>query len=77
MANANAGGARYVIPRGWIRLGVYVDQVKQEVNDIWNKWPVTYHGTQQEAALPILTQRIFSTPGDQLLGGSILPIRPG
>lgn len=72
-----AGGAPYAIPRGWVRLVIHVDPVKQEVNDIWNQWQVTYHGTRQEAALSILVHRIFSIAGDQLLDGSILPIRPG
>ena len=72
-----AGGAPYVIPRGWVRLGVLVDPVVEQVQDIWNRWHVTYHGTSEEAAISILKQRQFSIPGDQLLGGNFLSIRPG
>ena len=74
---SNAGGAPYVIPRGWVRLGVLVDPVVEQVHDIWNHWQVTYHGTSKEAALSILKHRQFSVPGDQLLNGNFLSIRPG
>jgi hypothetical protein len=72
-----AGGASYVIPRGWIRLGVRIDPVIERLHAIWDHWPVTYHGTSKEAALSILKHRQFSIPGDQLLNGSFLGIRPG
>jgi hypothetical protein len=72
-----AGGGRYVIPRGWVRLGIQVDTVTAELNEIWNCWQVTYHGTSVEAAISIIKSRQFSIPGDQLLDGSFLAIRPG
>jgi hypothetical protein len=72
-----AGGGRYVMPRGWVRLGIQVDTVTAELNDIWNCWQVTYHGTSVEAAISIIKSRQFSIPGDQLLDGSFLAIRPG
>ena len=72
-----AGGAPYVIPRDWVRLGVLVDPVVEQVQDIWNSWHVTYHGTSKEAALSIFEQRQFSIPGDQLLGVNFLAMRPG
>ncbi|CAF1181631.1 unnamed protein product [Rotaria magnacalcarata] len=73
----HAGGWPYVIPRGWVRLGLKVDSVTAELNDIWNCWRVTYHGTSKEAAISIIKSRQFSIPGDQLLDGSFLAIRPG
>lgn len=74
---SEAGGAPYVIPRGWVRLGVLVDPVVEQIHDIWDCWQVTYHGTSIEAALSILKHRQFSIPGDQLLTGNFLSIRPG
>ncbi|CAF1549168.1 unnamed protein product, partial [Rotaria sordida] len=72
-----AGDGLYVIPRDWVRLGIQVDSVTAELNDIWNCWRVTYHGTSVDAAIAIIKSRQFSIPGDQLLDGSFLAIRPG
>lgn len=54
-----------------------MDSVQAEMNNIWNSWQVTYHGTSKEAAISIIKSRHFSIPGDQLLDGSFLAIRPG
>ncbi|CAF0760104.1 unnamed protein product [Adineta ricciae] len=72
-----AGNAKYVIPRGWARIGLYVDRVVEEQNNIWDDWIVTFHGTSRIAALSILKSRQFCLPGDKLLDGTILGIREG
>ncbi|CAF1157077.1 unnamed protein product [Adineta steineri] len=73
----DAGGQKYVIPRGWVRIGLYVDAAIVGVNDIWNKWIVTFHGTSLLAAKSILHNRQFCLPGDKLIDGTLLGIRPG
>ncbi|CAF0743756.1 unnamed protein product [Adineta steineri] len=71
------GGSKYVIPRGWVRFGLYVDQVQAEVEDIWNKWVVSYHGTSPEAAKSIIEHHQFLLPGDQCISGFVIKIRDG
>ncbi|CAF1223244.1 unnamed protein product [Rotaria sp. Silwood1] len=72
-----AGEGKYVIPRGWVRLGLHIDPVLMKTQDIWNKWIVTFHGTTKIAAQSILTHRQFCLPGDVLIDGTKLGIRPG
>jgi hypothetical protein len=72
-----AGDAEYVIPRGWMRLGLHVDKALAEQHDIWNDWIVTFHGTTEIAAQSILSHRQFCLPGDRLIDGTVLGIRPG
>ena len=73
----DAGSDKYVIPRGWVRLGLHTDPVLIKTQDIWNKWIVTFHGTSRVAILSILTHRTFCWPGDTLVDGTTLKIRPG
>ena len=73
----DAGEGKYVIPRGWVRLGLTIDPVVSKTQDIWNKWIVTFHGTTSIAAQSILTHRQFCHPGDTLIDGTKLGIRPG
>ncbi|UJR29289.1 hypothetical protein I4U23_010503 [Adineta vaga] len=72
-----AGGGKYVVPRGWIRFGLRVDPVFCETHDIWNKGIVTFHGTTKIAALSIVKHRHFCLPGDALIDGTVLGIREG
>ncbi|CAF1482509.1 unnamed protein product [Adineta ricciae] len=72
-----AGGAKYVIPREWVRFGLLVDPVLLSNRTIWDDWIVTFHGTTKEAAISIIQHRQFYLPGDKLLDGSILGIRDG
>ncbi|CAF2586175.1 unnamed protein product [Rotaria sp. Silwood2] len=67
--------AEYVVPRGWAGFGLGVDPFRDD--DLWNTWIVVYHGTSKLAAQSILTHRQFLLPGDHLLDGSELAIRPG
>ena len=67
--------ASYVIPRQWAGFGLGVDPFRKD--NIWDDWIVVYHGTTPIAAESILTHRQFLLPGDKLIDGTQLPIRPG
>ena len=56
--------APYVIPRGWVRFGLYVDEAKATVENIWSTWIISYHGTSVDAAKSIVFQRQFLLNGD-------------
>ncbi|CAF3466051.1 unnamed protein product [Rotaria socialis] len=71
------GGAKYVIPRGWVRFGLYIDDAQAEVERIWNKWVVSYHGTSPQSAKSIIEHHQFLLPGDQCMGGHVIRIREG
>ena len=70
-------GYLYVIPRQWCRFGLHVDQVRVRVNQIWDKWIITYHGTSAIAAQSIVAHQQFLVPGDRCIDGSMIAIRPG
>ncbi|CAF3859446.1 unnamed protein product, partial [Rotaria sp. Silwood1] len=72
-----AAGHRYVVPRGYAGFGLTVDPALANYHQLWSKWLVTYHGTSQYAAESILANRQFLIPGDRLLNGTLLGIRPG
>ncbi len=67
--------ADYVVPRRWAGFGLGVDPFRDD--NLWETWIVVYHGTTPLAAQSILTHRQFLLPGDHLLDGSKLAIRPG
>lgn len=71
------GGETYVIPRGWCRFGLHVDQVRTAVDSIWTDWITTYHGTTPIAAQSIVIHRQFLMPGDKCIDGSLIGIREG
>lgn len=71
------GGYTYVIPRGWCRFGLYVDEVRAGADKIWKDWIITYHGTSATAAQSIVAHRQFLIPGDKSFDGKLLGIRPG
>jgi hypothetical protein len=71
------GGSKYVIPRGWVRFGLYVDNAQAKAEDIWNKWVVSYHGTSAQAAKSVIEHHLFLLPGDQCIGGNVIEIRKG
>jgi hypothetical protein len=64
--------APYVIPRGWVRIGLYVDEVKAKIEDIWNTWIISYHGTNVAAAQSIVSHRQFLLNGDTCENGQQL-----
>ena len=63
-----------VIPRGWCRFGLRVDQVRAQIDQIWDKWIVTYHGTSTIAAQSIVAHRQLLLPGDRCIDGSMIAI---
>ncbi|CAF1224045.1 unnamed protein product [Adineta ricciae] len=71
------GGSKYVIPRGWVRFGLVVDEAQAAVENIWNKWVVSYHGTKPEAARSIIEHHQFLIPGDQTISGDKIRIPNG
>lgn len=73
----DAGEGKYVIPRGWVRVGLRIDVVTAKTRAVWDKWIVTFHGTSKIAAQSIIAHRQFCWPGDVLIDGTKLRIRPG
>ncbi|UJR07841.1 hypothetical protein I4U23_012124 [Adineta vaga] len=71
------GGSIYVLPRGWCRFGLRVDDVLAKVNRIWNEWIVTYHGTSPDAAQSVVIHRQFLVPGDRRIDGLQIEIHEG
>ncbi|CAF1666842.1 unnamed protein product, partial [Rotaria sp. Silwood1] len=69
--------SKYVIPRGWVRFGLYVDDAQAQAENIWNKWIVSYHGTSSQAAKSIIEHHQFLLPGDQCIGGHVIRICEG
>jgi hypothetical protein len=59
----------YVIPRGWVRFGLYVDSVKAQVENIWETWHNTYHGTDSQCALSVISHGQFLLSGDTCESG--------
>ncbi|UJR29234.1 hypothetical protein I4U23_010448 [Adineta vaga] len=72
-----AGNSKYVIPRGWVRFGLYVDEAQAKVENIWDKWIVSYHGTSPKAAKSIIEHHQFLIPGDQTISGDRIGIGDG
>ena len=71
------GGHTYVIPRGWTRFGVYVDEPFARHHNVWNTWANCYHGTSIENAKSIVEHRQLLLPRDMTLDGKKLQIREG
>jgi hypothetical protein len=71
------GGAKYVIPRGWVRFGLYIDDAQAEAEHIWQQWVVSYHGTSPEAAKSIIEHHQFLLPGDRCISGKVIGVREG
>ncbi|CAF2521506.1 unnamed protein product [Rotaria sp. Silwood2] len=71
------GGSQYVIPRGWVRFGLYIDDAQAEAENIWNTWIVSYHGTSPQAAKSIIEHHQFLLPGDKCIDGHVIRIGEG
>jgi hypothetical protein len=74
---AMAGGHKFVIPRGWLRLGVEVMQGKAKANRIWDTWNVAFHGLSIPSLRTSFTHGQMLLPGDKLLDNSRLGVRKG
>jgi len=71
------GGHTYVIPRGWTRFGVYVDEPFARHHHVWKSWANCFHGTSIENAKSIVEHRQLLLPRDMTLDGKKLQIREG
>ncbi len=73
----SVGGYTYVIPRGWTRFGVHVDEPFAKHHNVWTEWANCYHGTSIENAKSIVEHRQLLLPRDMTLDGKKLQIREG
>ncbi|CAF1317998.1 unnamed protein product [Adineta ricciae] len=70
--------SRYVLPVGWMRLGLKVHEGFAESNDIFRKWHASYHGTTASNLEPIFRGGLqLLKPGDVALGGTSIGVRSG
>lgn len=67
----NDGPREYVVPRGWVRFGLQVP-AQAHVNDVWQRWCVSYHGLNAKVAPIVVRQGDLLFPGDTLPDGTIL-----
>ena len=69
------GGTKYVLPRGWVRFGLYLDDAQAQAEEIWKNWAVSYHGTNPQAAKSIIEHHQFLVPGDRSITGGVIKIQ--
>ncbi|CAF1130688.1 unnamed protein product [Adineta steineri] len=67
----------YVIPRGWTRFAISVDEGFFNHHDVWDKWLNCYHGTSIENAKSCVEHRHLLLPNDTTMHGKKLEIREG
>ena len=67
----------YVIPRGWTRFAIRVDEAFANYHQVWNQWVNCYHGTTIENARSVIEHRTFLLPADVTLEGQQIKIREG
>ncbi|CAF4996307.1 unnamed protein product, partial [Rotaria sp. Silwood1] len=70
-------GHTYVIPRGWTRFGIYIDEAFAKHHNVWAKWVNCFHGTTIENAKSIVEHRQFLLHRDVTMEGRQLKIREG
>lgn len=68
------GGQQYRLPVGYTGFGLQVSAPKFESKDVWDSWPVAYHGTTIHAVKSILQTGIllptgFTGPDGKKIGG--------
>lgn len=73
----SAGGKIYVVPRGWTRFGVQMDEAIANHLNIWEDWAHCFHGTSIQSAISIIEHRQMLLPGEAKLDGKAISIRPG
>ncbi|UJR12344.1 hypothetical protein I4U23_016521 [Adineta vaga] len=67
----------YVIPRGWTRFAVSVDEIFFNHHNVWKTWLNCYHGTSIESAKSCVEHRQLLLPTDVTMHGKKLEIRDG
>jgi hypothetical protein len=66
----NQGPTPYVIPRGWVRIGLADNRLLDRTLKVFAEWSVSFHGVKSVAALrSILQERRLMTPGETLMDG--------
>ena len=66
----------YVVPVGWIRLGLVVDASMAGIHDIFENWNIAYHGMSLEKMFDIFASgRRLLVAGDVGMEGTHIGIR--
>eukprot|EP01045_Picozoa_sp_COSAG04_P030086 COSAG04_NODE_5123_length_1728_cov_2.409454_1_plen_445_part_10 len=75
---AERGGERYGLPKGWCGFGLQVDAPQFARREIWETWHVAFHGTTKRAACDILNgdQQLLKA-GDVTSTGHKIHLRDG
>ncbi len=68
---------RYTVPTGWVRIGLSVNQGPAQAHDVFNRWYVSYHGTDKSKVRAIVAQQMPLHPGVVTVEGVRLEIKPG
>ena len=69
---------KYAIPKGWVRLGLDINNTKARMNKVFEEWHVSYHGTSSANVLNIFKSGlILLKAGDVALGGDELGVVKG
>eukprot|EP01083_Nonionella_stella_P114737 339536_1 len=69
---------KYVLPIGWSRFGLKVDEGKCKMNSVWNSWHVAYHGSNPDSVHHIFKSGlVLLKPGDLTITGDQLGIKHG
>ncbi|ETO25503.1 SPRY domain containing-like protein [Reticulomyxa filosa] len=69
---------KYVIPRGWVRIGLQVFKGKADANKVFDEWHVAFHGTDVDGVRNIFHCGLqLLKPGDITLGGNKVSIPEG
>lgn len=71
------GGELYVIPRGYTRFGVKVDDAFAEHHGMWDTWTNCYHGTSIISAKSIIEHRQLLLPGETTMKGAKIVMPAG
>ena len=67
----------YVVPTGWYRFGLQVNETFAKHHRVFDNWCVAYHGTTRRAIESVLAHQQLLMANDTLLDGTRLPIREG
>ncbi|CAF1016318.1 unnamed protein product [Adineta ricciae] len=68
-------GYTYVIPRGWTRFAVAVDESFFNHHNVWDTWLNCYHGTSIDSAKSCVEHRQLLLPDDVTMHGKKIGIR--
>lgn len=73
----DVGGQTYLVPRGYTRIGVRIEEAYAKHLNIWEKWLNCYHGTSIKSAKSIIEHRQLLLPGEETMDGKKISIREG